>query len=130
MPEKDFPSGPWTGFYQYATGQRGQQDLVLNFAHGRMTGTGVDELGQFLIEGSYNTETREAKWLKSYPAAHSIEYRGFREGPVTGIWGTWHISADWHGGFHIWPVGAANSENDEEIAEAKPASASRRVLAL
>ena len=110
MPDNDFPSGPWTGFYQYKNGRRGQQDLRLAFENGRMTGTGADELGQFIIEGSYKAETKEAKWLKSYPGAHNNDYRGFREGPVPGIWGTWSIAPNWHGGFHIWPLGDENSE--------------------
>ena len=114
MPDKDFPSGPWTGFYQYKNGQRGQQDLRLTFESGRMTGTGADELGQFIIEGSYSAESKEAKWLKSYPGAHSIDYRGFREGPVPGIWGTWSIGSDWHGGFHIWPAGDTNIEDEKD----------------
>ena len=114
MPDKDFPSGPWTGFYQYKNGVRGSQDLRLTFEQGRMTGTGADELGQFIIEGSYNAESKEARWMKSYPSAHCIDYRGFREGPAPGIWGTWSIGPDWHGGFNIWPLGDTNVEDEEE----------------
>ncbi len=104
MPDADFPSGPWTGYYQYPDGKRGGMDLALRFESGRMTGSGSDELGKFFIEGSYSTESREAKWLKSYPDGHQVNYRGFREGPVKGIWGTWMIVGNSSGGFHIWPV--------------------------
>lgn len=118
MPSTDFPSGPWTGFYQYRNGKRGHQDLRLSFENGRLTGTGADELGQFIIEGSYDAASKEARWLKTYPTAHSIEYRGFREGALPGIWGTWTVSADWHGGFHIWPVGDTDvADEEEEVQE-------------
>jgi hypothetical protein len=117
MPDKDFPSGLWTGYYQYQNGVRGQQDLRLSFAHGRMSGTGADEVGQFIVEGSYSNDTKEAQWLKSYPCGHAIEYRGFREGPVEGIWGTWKISANWHGGFHIWTLENENAVVEEELTE-------------
>ncbi len=56
----EFPSGPWTGYYQHPTGQRGTQDLVLTFEDGRMSGAGADELGVFRIEGSYNEASHEA----------------------------------------------------------------------
>ncbi len=118
MQEKDFPSGPWTGFYQYRTGERGDQDLHIEFRSGRMTGSGADALGAFIIEGSYNTGSKEARWMKSYPQGHSIEYRGFREGPAPGIWGTWTISTDWTGGFHIWPLDAS-SGSQREVLEMK-----------
>lgn len=117
MPDQDFPSGPWTGYYQYQNGVRGQQDLRLAFAQGRMSGTGADEVGQFIVEGSYSTDTKEAQWLKSYPSGHTIEYRGFKEGPLEGIWGTWRISANWHGGFHIWPLENGNAFVEEDLTE-------------
>ncbi len=119
MADKDFPSGPWTGFYQYQNGVRGKQDLRLTFARGRMTGAGADEVGQFIIEGSYDSDTNEARWVKYYPGGHSIDYRGFRDGPVKGIWGTWKISASWHGGFHIWPLESLDESRAQEVADDK-----------
>lgn len=123
----EFPSGPWTGYYQYRTGQRGTQDLVLTFEDGRMSGTGADELGVFRIEGSYNEASREADWLKSYPSGHLVQYRGFREGPVPGIWGTWKIPGSWSGGFHIWPVLSGSSTSREERTS-EPMRIPRRAL--
>lgn len=117
MPDKDFPSGPWTGFYQYRDGKRGQMDLVLVFERGRMTGTGHDELGTFTIAGTYSSESKEAQWVKRYPGAHSIDYRGFREGSRPGIWGEWHIGPDWSGGFHIWPLGSGDEEEASKKRE-------------
>lgn len=104
MADADFPSGPWTGYYQYPDGRRGGMDLNLRFEGSRLTGQGQDELGRFRVEGSYDAANHEALWSKSYPSGHAVEYRGFREGPVKGIWGTWQITGDWSGGFHIWPL--------------------------
>ena len=42
-------------------------------------------------------------------------YRGFREGK--GIWGTWEITIQYHGGFHIWPLGEEEGERAYEEAE-------------
>ncbi|MES2597592.1 MAG: hypothetical protein V4662_19750 [Verrucomicrobiota bacterium] len=118
MNSEDFPSGPWTGYYQYSSGQRGSQDLVLVFQNGRMTGSGHDELGGFEIQGSYDDGSKEADWLKVYPDGHEIIYRGFREGPVPGIWGTWNIPGNWSGGFHIWPLASSSKELESmEAAE-------------
>ena len=112
MADADFPSGPWTGYYQYPNGKRGGMDLSLRFEGSRLTGEGQDELGRFRIEGSYDAASHEAAWSKSYPSGHAVEYRGFREGPVKGIWGTWQIKGDWSGGFHIWPLEDGQAESD------------------
>lgn len=94
-------------------------DLTLVFERGRMTGTGLDELGAFNVEGTYSSESKEAQWVKSYPDKHSIDYRGFREGAQPGIWGEWHIGPDWSGGFHIWPVGNVIDDEKRWASEKK-----------
>ncbi len=114
MAEADFPSGPWTGFYQYQDGQRGHQDLLLQFANGRMTGTGVDEVGNFFVEGTYDASSKEARWLKTFPMGHSVAYQGYREGPVAELWGTWSTSPEWTGGFHIWPLNETLTPREED----------------
>ena len=120
-----FPSGPWTGFYNYAPGDRHRMDLRLAFAGGRMTGEGSDDVGRFTIRGRYDTAMRECYWTKSYASAHDVFYRGFREGK--GIWGTWEITAFLHGGFHIWPRQAGEGESHAaSAASAVPADAVAR----
>jgi hypothetical protein len=95
-------------------------DLRLTFADGRITGEGDDDVGPFLINGHYDADLRECDWLKTYPGAHAVYYRGYREGK--GIWGRWDIGLFGHGGFHIWPRGAeSGEEKTERVAEPGPA---------
>ena len=102
------------GFYNYGPGDRHRMDLQLTFANGSMNGDGLDDVGRFLIKGRYDTATRECHWTKSYVGAHDVFYRGFREGK--GIWGLWELPCD-SGGFHIWPLGEEEGEQDYESAE-------------
>ncbi len=90
-------------------------DLDLTFASGRMTGGGNDDVGRFVIRGSYAAASLECSWTKSYVGAHSVFYRGFREGK--GIWGSWDIGPMNHGGFHIWPKLAGEGEEENTKAE-------------
>ncbi len=89
-------------------------DLQLTFANGNMTGDGNDDIGRFLIKGRYDDASRECYWTKTYVGAHDVFYRGFREGK--GIWGTWEITIQSHGGFHIWPRHAGEGETATEEA--------------
>ncbi|SPE54328.1 conserved hypothetical protein [Verrucomicrobia bacterium] len=122
MNEELFPSGPWTGFYNYLPGDRHRMELQLTFAAGSMSGDGADDVGRFLIKGRYDAASLECYWTKSYLGAHDVFYRGFREGK--GIWGKWEIGPLFHGGFHIWPRGAgeaagvAAAEQHEESVDA------------
>jgi hypothetical protein len=109
-----FPSGPWTGFYNYEPGQRHRMDLHLTFANGQLTGDGNDDVGRFTIRGRYDAATRECWWTKTYPGSHDVSYRGFREG--TGIWGTWEINVFNHGGFHVWPRQAGEGDLQTNFA--------------
>ena len=116
MDDDLFPSGPWTGFYNYTGPEdRHRMDLHLEFVNGRMTGDGTDNIGLFLIKGSYQTALRECEWTKTYPRSHQVFYRGYRDGH--GIWGTWEIPPFSRGGFHIWPCRATEEEQVEETAE-------------
>jgi hypothetical protein len=114
--EDRFPSGPWVGFYNYVPGDRHRMDLRLTFANGRMSGDGNDDVGRFLISGQYDAASRECHWTKTYLGSHDVFYRGFREGK--GIRGTWEIGVLNHGGFHIWPKGAAEGEGESACAAA------------
>jgi hypothetical protein len=110
-----FPSGPWTGFYNYSPKDKHPMDLDLTFANSRLSGDGNDDVGRFKVRGDYSAQTLECSWTKTYVSAHSVFYRGFREGK--GIWGTWEITLRNHGGFHIWPKRLG--EGDAETGAAK-----------
>jgi hypothetical protein len=88
--------------------------LHLTFSQGILSGDGNDDVGRFLIKGRYDAPSRECHWTKSYVGAHDVFYRGFREGK--GIWGTWEITIQHHGGFHIWPRDAGEGEEKFESA--------------
>jgi hypothetical protein len=118
MSDDLFPSGPWTGFYNYQPGDRHRMDLRLEFAGGRVTGDGNDDVGRFLIRGRYDAANRECWWTKTYPGSHDVHYRGFREGK--GIWGTWEIGLHNRGGFHIWPKASGAGDAESQTVEAAP----------
>ena len=115
MTELKYPSGPWTGFFNYgARAERHRMDLSLSFSNGRISGDGVDSVGRFLIAGGYEAGSGECHWTKTYIGAHDVFYRGFREGK--GIWGTWEL-AYLTGGFHIWPRGEEESAREADAWE-------------
>ena len=115
MSDAPFPSGPWTGFYNYRPGDRHRMDLRLTFENGAINGDGNDDVGPFRIKGRYDPATRECHWTKSYIGRHDVSYRGFGEGE--GIWGTWEIQLWSRGGFHIWPKSSGESELLEESSQ-------------
>src|SRR2546423_1532670 len=108
MNEDLFPSGPWTGFYNYGPGDRHRMELELAFAEGRMSGQRKYDVGGFLIKGRYDSPKRECHWTKTYIGGHDVFYRGFREGK--GIWGTWEITIQYHGGFFNLRRGGGGGE--------------------
>ena len=117
MSDKMYPSGPWTGFYNYQPKDKHRMDLHLSFTNGRITGEGNDNVGAFVIKGEYSPQSAECHWTKTYLGAHDVFYRGFREGK--GIWGTWEIREQSHGGFHIWPKDSSDGESSSTTALAK-----------
>ncbi len=113
--EDEFTSGPWTGFYTYPGGRRERMDLSLTFREGKVTGSGSDPVGPFRIAGGYAASSGEAWWTKTYPGAHDVSYRGYRDS--RGLWGLWEIRPGWSGGFHIWPKGEGEGAAEEAEAE-------------
>jgi hypothetical protein len=84
----DFPSGPWTGFYNYGRSPRKHRmDLVLIFADHMVSGDGNDDIGQFVLTGRFDGTNGECYWTKTYIGAHEVHYRGFREGKGFGDYG-------------------------------------------
>ena len=89
MDDEIFPSGPWTGFYNYpGPSGRHRMDLNLTFFHGRISGEGSDDIGRFLISGKYDDASHDCHWVKQYLGRHAVHYQG--GGEKRGIWGTWN----------------------------------------
>jgi hypothetical protein len=114
--DSDFPSGPWTGYYTYVRiPVKCRTDVRFTFANSRITGEGNDNIGPFVITGSYDVVAKECCWTKTYVAAHDVFYKGFREG--RGIWGTWEIGATAKGGFELWPLGLDAGSEEAAVEE-------------
>lgn len=118
-----FPSGDWYGFYTYHgdTG-RHPMDIRFTFENGRVSACGGDPVGEFILTGAYDERNRECYWNKQYLGAHTVFYRGYRDGK--GIWGNWELRGS-KGGFHIWPLGGdeAVESEAEEKTEVQPGRA-------
>ena len=115
MSDDLFPSGPWTGFYNYSPKDKHRMDLELTFASGKLGGDGNDDVGRFMLHGQYDEKSLECSWTKTYVGQHDVSYRGFREGK--GIWGAWEIGLFARGGFHIWPKRSGKGEGEAESSE-------------
>ena len=112
--DADFPSGEWIGYYRH-DGTNYRQEMHLSFTAGRMSGAGEDSIGPFVIRGSYDPDSKEAWWTKTYLGAHSVLYKGYRE--IKGIWGMWEIPPLDRDGFHIWPRQHGEAEADSASAD-------------
>ena len=121
--ESDFPSGPWVGFYTYSgVHDKHRMDLGLDFANGRVSGEGNDDVGAFVISGRFDSAEGECDWTKTYLGAHDVFYRGFREGK--GIWGTWGFYGMPAAVSILWPRSfAAANEEAVSAEEEMPAPA-------
>ena len=114
-----FPSGPWEGYFLQPglPGKHGME-LLLSFKEGAIRGEGRDVVGEFLIKGTYDRDSAKCWWSKRYIGRHDVSYLGYAEGK--GIWGTWEITSQFKGGFHIWPLGQGNGESEQVSEEADP----------
>ncbi|MBN1675934.1 MAG: hypothetical protein JXR37_33130 [Kiritimatiellae bacterium] len=116
MSEYDTPfqSGPWQGFYVYGAGRdqaRHRQDLRLEFAEGKIKGTGLDDIGPFSVSGRYDVDGGRCSWTKVYmhrPMA-AVFYSGVGE-PEPVIYGAWALPNGDRGGFKLWPGGTGGLE--------------------
>jgi hypothetical protein len=118
-----FPSGPWVGYFlQRQIPGKHLMELRLSFRQGAMTGEGRDWVGEFVVRGRYSLGDGQCYWTKRYVGKHDVFYKGYNEGK--GIWGQWDIPPEqnlglrYHGGFHIWPEGMGNANDEHLKAEA------------
>jgi hypothetical protein len=118
------PSGPWSGYYLYGQADsKHRMHLGLIFsADGKIWGDGIDDIAPFMINGTFDVATNQARWTKSYIGKHSVEYHGFYD--QRSICGNWTIA--WStGGFWIWPSGMEETEGVEAEIEQPIAAVAR-----
>jgi hypothetical protein len=113
-----FPTGEWKGFFiQPDSSRRYRMDLVLQFAQDRISGRGGDFVGEFTINGAYDTATGKCSWTKQYIGQHRVEYTGqARQDGIVGQWQVPGMHASWSGPFFIWPWAAGDMESAFEKA--------------
>ena len=90
----------WKGYYV----QFGQQfpmefaDLQINIASAQpgVSGSGADIVGNFTLQGSYDSSSSAIKFTKQYEGAHAIYYEGTLSASQTEITGYWGFEPGQH----------------------------------
>jgi hypothetical protein len=121
MSDAKFSSGEWVGYYMYPRlPNKCPMHLTLRFEGGIIRGAGIDNPGQFVINGDYFAETGVAKWAKSYVGKHSVEYVAkLRDGKLAGSWSLAQVKdgkvATLQGEFLIWPLPEGKYGDNETL---------------
>src|SRR4051812_43888413 len=77
-----YPSGSWRGFWDQALyGRQPMRELVLHFSSGAVEGSGVDVVGPFTLQGTYESNGR-ISLIKRY-RYHTVNYVGQYDGEGT-----------------------------------------------
>jgi len=96
-------TGHWEGFY-LQDGDRHRQTLELAFAQGKMSGTGDDPIGPFVILGEYDEEENSVAWVKQYLERHQVYYSGqMSNGRISGAWIIINYGRYLSDRFELWP---------------------------
>lgn len=88
--------------------------LDLLFSGGILAGDGIDDVGGFVVHGSYDAVSGACRWRKTYIASHDVAYCGARDG--NGIAGTWQLGRG-DGTFRIWPAGRSDTNESIEVPD-------------
>ncbi len=113
------PSGEWVGYYTYPGKlPKCPMHLTLNFADGLIRGAGIDNPGQFVIDGVYSAT--EAKWSKRYVGKHSVSYEGqLKKEEILGSWALTQMHegkvVSLQGQFRIWSLPDGVYGDDEPL---------------
>ena len=109
-----YPSGSWRGFWdQVAYGRQPMRELALNFSGDRVEGSGVDVVGPFTFDGTYDSDGT-ITLIKRYPH-HTVKYQGRYDGEGT-IYGEWSIG-DYAGGKFALTPHRSTVPRETEILE-------------
>jgi len=85
----------------------------MEFADGMVRGEGSDDIGEFLVEGSYHStdERVQIGWIKTYTQGHSLLYIGSFDGAW--IHGHWELEGGYVGdSFGFAPAAMVGNEED------------------
>ncbi len=85
-----------TGWWeQPGLGRQPMNALQLRFNNGRIFGSGVDVVGDFLVEGTVDAGT--VAFTKQYVDAHDVQYTGTfdGEGTLQGVWSIFGVGGRW-----------------------------------
>jgi len=144
-----FPSGVWRGYYHQFRSRHNLCDFTFAFLlqGQRVTGSGVDDVGCYNIEGIYgtdqvafrkqyilNSQAVDGRVNRAMNKGHAVEYRGKKVGESLGqgIKGEWYIQQassgySGKGHFHLWPAmpdwhqfNPSAPPDDEAVAIAVP----------
>ena len=95
--------------------------LDLLFSGGILAGDGADDIGSFIMHGSYDPLSGTCRWMKTYIGSHDVAYSGARD--LNAIAGIWHLG-DGNGTFRIWPAWRSDTAGvDESIQVLEPIEA-------
>jgi hypothetical protein len=90
--------------------------LTLHFSNGVIRGAGIDNPGQFVIDGVYDDVNQQVSWSKRYVRQNSVRYQGtYSNSEITGVWSLDKTKNGrrLQGQFRIWPLpGDAYGENE------------------
>lgn len=109
----NLPGGGWDGFWKHPL-EDGRMRVVdtwvrIRFQDGAMVGVGDDEVGDYVIEGTYDSEEQTCHWTKKYVDPQTIKLhegrfvmisRGFQKGHIA-MEGTWRTGEDIAGTFKL-----------------------------
>jgi hypothetical protein len=104
---------------QQGFGRQTMQELTMQFASGRVSGSGHDVVGVFTFAGTISPQGHVAM-VKQYLGQHTVDYVGTYDGEGL-LQGEWDLGYFGRGRWLIW-IKKARS-NPSEIAEWTPAEA-------
>lgn len=107
----NLPGGGWDGIWKQPL-DGGRVRVVdtwirVRFQQGIMTGVGDDEIGDYVVEGTYDTEEQTCTWTNKYVEPHMVRIhegrfvmisRGFDKGHIS-MEGSWRTREDVAGTF-------------------------------
>lgn len=107
-----FPTGVWRGVW-FQDDTAGRMGLWLKCTDGYIVGDGMDPVGPFEMNGTYDPDTGQVVLVKHYHDAHTLDYRGTAQpdGHLRGRWSK--SSGNAAGPWDIWPV--LDDDDDYEL---------------